>query len=191
MSNSPRYAFRASCPGEVPAMAGPGDEIAAGGGHLRAAHADREQVIGTLKAAFVHGMLDKDEFGQRLGQALASRTYADLAVVTADLPAGLADARPHRHAGRAKARQPMSKAAKAGICAALAIAVPVVLSFATGAPIPLFIFPIFYLMLLTIEVGARWSEKHWRAASTRRGRPAIPSPPAGRPGRAASSSQLW
>ena len=36
-------------------MTGPGDEIAAGAGdhgRLRAAHADREQVIGTLKAAF-------------------------------------------------------------------------------------------------------------------------------------------
>ena len=43
--------------------AGPGDETAAGGGpsHLRASHADREQVIGTLKAAFVQGMLAKDE----------------------------------------------------------------------------------------------------------------------------------
>ena len=73
-------------------MAGPEDEIAAGAegdGRLRASHGDREQVIGTLQAAFVRGMLDKEEFGQRLGQALASRTYADLAVVTADLPAGL------------------------------------------------------------------------------------------------------
>jgi hypothetical protein len=60
----PRYAFRASWSGEVPVMAGPGDEIAAGAGgrgHQRASHADREQVIGTLKAAFVQGMLAKDE----------------------------------------------------------------------------------------------------------------------------------
>ena len=78
-------------------MAGPGDEIAAGAGgrgHLRASHADREQVIGTLKAAFVQGMLAKDEFGLRVGQTLAARTYADLAALTADLPAGLAAAKP-------------------------------------------------------------------------------------------------
>jgi len=58
-------------------MAGPGDEIAAragGRGHLRASHADREQVIGTLKAAFVQGMLAKDEFDLRVGQTLAART---------------------------------------------------------------------------------------------------------------------
>ena len=70
-------------------MAGPGDEIAAGTGgrgRLRAARADREQVIEVLKAAFVQGRLDRDEFGLRVGRALASRTYADLAALTADIP---------------------------------------------------------------------------------------------------------
>ena len=71
-------------------MSGPGDERAAAAGRsrgeLRASHADREQVIGTLKAAFVHGMLAKDEFDQRVGQALAARTHAELAALTADLP---------------------------------------------------------------------------------------------------------
>jgi Domain of unknown function (DUF1707) len=78
-------------------MAGPGDELAGGAGgrgRLRASHSDREQVIGTLKAAFVAGMLAKDEFDLRVGQALASRTYAELSVLTADLPAGLAAAPP-------------------------------------------------------------------------------------------------
>jgi hypothetical protein len=75
----------------------PGDELAAsaaGRGYLRVSHAEREQVIGTLKAAFVHGMLAKDEFDLRIGEAFASRTYAELAAVTADLPAGLAAAEP-------------------------------------------------------------------------------------------------
>jgi Domain of unknown function (DUF1707) len=67
---------------------------AAGRGRLRASDADREQVIGTLKSAFVQGMLDKDEFDLRVGQAFASRTYAELAAVTADLPAGLPAVRP-------------------------------------------------------------------------------------------------
>ena len=74
---------------------GPGDELeAAGEDHLRASHADREQVIGVLQAAFVQGMLAKDEFDLRVGQAFASRTYAELAVLTADIPAGLAPAPP-------------------------------------------------------------------------------------------------
>jgi hypothetical protein len=76
-------------------MAGPADQIPGGagrGGHLRASHADREQVIGTLQAAFVQGMLSKDEFDVRVGQTLASRTCGELAALTADLPAGLAAA---------------------------------------------------------------------------------------------------
>ena len=70
-------------------MAGPGDEMAAGAasrGSMRASHADREQAIEVLKAAFVQDRLTKDELDTRVGQALASRTYADLAVVTTDLP---------------------------------------------------------------------------------------------------------
>jgi hypothetical protein len=78
-------------------MAEQGNEIAAGAsGHsrLRASHTDREQVVGVLKAAFVQGRLPKDEFDLRVGQAFASRTYGELAALTADLPAGLAAAQP-------------------------------------------------------------------------------------------------
>src|SRR5215468_10161218 len=77
-------------------MTGPGDEVAAAGGRgrLRASHADREQVIDVLKAAYVRGMLAKDELDARLSQTFASRTPTELAVLTADLPAGLAGPRP-------------------------------------------------------------------------------------------------
>ena len=72
-----------------PEMAKPGDQMAGGTvgrGRLLASHADREQVIDTLKAAFVRGLLTKDEFDLRVGQTLGSRTYAELAAVTADIP---------------------------------------------------------------------------------------------------------
>ena len=80
-------------------MVGPGDERAAGAGgrsysYLRASHADREQVIDVLKAAFVQGRLAKDELDLRLGRVLASRTYADLSALTADLPVRLTRAEP-------------------------------------------------------------------------------------------------
>jgi Domain of unknown function (DUF1707) len=87
-------------------MAEPGDEIAAaaaGRGHLRVSHADREQVIDTLKAAFVQGRLTKDEFDARIGQTFTSRTYAELAAVTAGIPAGLAS-QPLRKPARALTR---------------------------------------------------------------------------------------
>jgi len=70
-------------------MAGPGDHGAApegGHGRMRASHADREQVIEVLKEAFTQGRLTQDELDVRAGQALASRTYAELAALTADIP---------------------------------------------------------------------------------------------------------
>ena len=80
-------------------MPQPGDERAAGRAsrsRLRASHADREQVVDTLKDAFVQGRLTKDEFDSRVGHALAARTYADLATLNADLPAMPPAARPPR-----------------------------------------------------------------------------------------------
>ena len=86
-------------------MAEPGDDAAAaegrGDGHLRASHADREQVIGALKAAFMQGRLTGDELDARAGQVYASRTYAELAEVTADIPAELTGTRPPRDPWRA------------------------------------------------------------------------------------------
>jgi hypothetical protein len=91
--------------------AGPGGETAvASDGHLRASHADREQVIDTLKAAFVQGCLTKDEFDARIGQAFASRIYLELAAITADLPARLAAVQPLRTPVRALSRAEMAAA---------------------------------------------------------------------------------
>ncbi len=62
------------------------EEGAAGGGRPRVSHADREQVIDTLKTAFADGRLDKDELDACVGQAFAARTYADLATATVGIP---------------------------------------------------------------------------------------------------------
>ena len=63
-------------------------------GLLRTSHAEREQAIDVLKAAFVQGRLTKDEFDLRVGQVLASRTYADLDALSADIPDGVTSAQP-------------------------------------------------------------------------------------------------
>ncbi len=78
-------------------MAEPGDHKAAaagGRGRLRASHADREQAIEALKDAFAQGRLTGDELDSRVGQALASQTYAELTALTDDLPAYPAAAPP-------------------------------------------------------------------------------------------------
>lgn len=102
----------------------PGDDMAAataGRGRLRASHADREHVLDVLKAAFVQGLLTKDEFDMRLGQTFASRTYAELAALTADIPVGLIGAQPLRKPARAQAPHPENKLVNSCACATLAL----------------------------------------------------------------------
>ena len=83
----------------------PGAVWAAGGGHLRASDADRERAIEVLKAAFVQGLLSKSELARRAGQALESRTYAELAYATTGIAVGRAATWPPRQpASPARAR---------------------------------------------------------------------------------------
>jgi hypothetical protein len=98
--------------------AGPGERGAAGAmdrGRLRASDADREQVIDTLKAAFVQGRLTRDQLGVRAGQALVSRTYAELAAVTDGIPARLIGVVRSRVLPAARARKPVRR--KVAACA--------------------------------------------------------------------------
>jgi hypothetical protein len=159
--------------------AGPGDGLeAAGRGHLRASHADREQVIGTLKAAFVQGRLTKDEFDLRVGQTLAARTYAELAALTADLPAGPASGAPPRRPARAQAQRPVSNVARAAICVVMAVAAPVVLSFSIGAAAFLLFTPFYFMALAVLgaETLVSWQDKRSGGQRPRR-----PAPGAGAP----------
>ena len=98
---------------------GPEDPAAAGGDRFRACHADREQVIGTLQAAFGQGRLTRDELDARAGQGLAARAYADLAALIADIPAGPARPAPARPCTPPTAGQGGSQA---GICLIVAAA---------------------------------------------------------------------
>jgi hypothetical protein len=111
---------------------GPADEQAVPPHRLRASHIDREQAISALKAAYVADRLAKDEFDTRVGQALAARTRAELAVITADIPAGPIGVQPVR-----SPNQP-ALGVKSGVCvtvsaAALAVTGVVILTlFVTG-----------------------------------------------------------
>ncbi len=70
-------------------MTRPGNEIVAGGNPLPVTYADRERVICTLKAALAQGRLTEDEHDERTARASVSRSHAELASLTADLPDGL------------------------------------------------------------------------------------------------------
>lgn len=105
-------------------MTGPTGPSAAG---VRASHAEREQVVVTLKHAFVHGRLTKDELDVRAGQALTARTRGELAALTADIPvpAGQPDGAPpapspRRPPGQPRRRPLARAAAGSGACLAAA-----------------------------------------------------------------------
>jgi DUF1707 SHOCT-like domain len=90
---------------------------------LRASDADREQVLEFLKTAFVQGRLTMDELDARAGQALVSRTYGELAALTADIPSGPAQALPRPPAAPAvvPAAEPVPAAARTPASAKAAV----------------------------------------------------------------------
>jgi len=73
---------------------------------MLASDADREQVVEILTAAFVQGRLTIDELRLRAGQALASRTYAELAATITDIPAPPFRAPPAPRPARPPAQAP-------------------------------------------------------------------------------------
>jgi hypothetical protein len=119
-------------------------EMAAGGGRsrLRASDADRERVIDTLKAAYVYGLVTKDEFDARVSQTFAARTYGELAAITADVPAGLAAAPPPLEPVAAEASASVAANVTAGdraimVSATLAVLALVASAFASAAGLPI------------------------------------------------------
>ena len=152
-----------------------------------------------LKAAFVQGRLDRDEFELRVGRVLASRTYADLAALTAGIiPARLIRARPLEPARESVNKK---KAVAALSCATLAtvgmlVAVP---PLPDGSP---FAVPVMVLMCILFgAVSTCWllllhtwlDERAGRRSAPGlppgSGGEASPGPGTGRPGRAAPAGR--
>jgi hypothetical protein len=147
-------------------MTGPRNEMATvwgSRGHMRASHADREQVIDVLKAAFVQGRLAKDVFELRVGRALVSRTGAELAALTADIPAdipagipadipaGLTAARPPRFPALDRSDKRVVKRIAFVTAAAVSLfAVPFVVQVTTEAGPPSAQTVIFLVLMFTV-----------------------------------------
>ena len=136
-------------------MAKPGDQMAGGTvgrGRLLASHADREQVIDTLKVAFVQGLLAKDEFELRVGRTLGSRTYAELAAVTADIRGGLIGAELPPKRAQAQARAAGNTAVKSGVCTLMTLILAASTSAAMSGPGAALIMALF-LMGIGVIIG--------------------------------------
>jgi hypothetical protein len=130
----------------------PGAQAAAAG--LRASRADRERVIDLLKAAFVQGRLDRDEFDARIGQALASRTYGELAAITTDIPAELIGALPRRPPVRARRRIPFNTTVTGGACMAGLVNVGMIAAFLSRSPVAMVLFVLFTIIGTILAIGA-------------------------------------
>jgi Domain of unknown function (DUF1707) len=167
-------------------MAGPGDETtgqARGRGRLRASHADREQAIEVLKSAFVQGRLTKDEFDARVGQGFASRTYAELAAVTADLPVAPTVAQP-RTAAQAEGWLTMKRAVTCSVGMVIAAVMATVIAWVLGSG-PAFLLSVFAFIAATVAGGTMISEA-WDKNKRRRSQ--LP-PRSAQPGRALEGKQ--
>ena len=80
---------------------------------LRAADADRHKIADQLKTALDEGRLSLNEYDDRVRQAYAARTYAELLILVADLPrpgvsAAEVSARKAAEVRRAERKLPMA-----------------------------------------------------------------------------------
>ena len=132
----------------------PEPEPEAAAASLRASRADRERVIDLLKAAFVQGRLDRDEFDARIGQAVASRTYGELAAVTADIRAELIAALPRRPPVRPRRRIPFNTAVTAGAFMAGLVNAGMMAALLIRSPVAVVLFVVFTIIGTILAIGA-------------------------------------
>src|SRR5436305_786813 len=86
---------------------------------LRASDQDREHVADRLRRAAGEGRLGAEELEERLEKVFSARTYGQLSVLTADLPAARES---HRHNLPLWARASVAVALVLGVMMAIAIA---------------------------------------------------------------------
>jgi hypothetical protein len=111
-------------------------------------------VIDLLKAAFVQGRLDRDEFDARIGQALTSRTCPELAAVTAGIPAGLTAALPRRPPVRARRRISFNTAVTGGACMAGLVNGGMIAVLVIRSPVAVVLFVVFAVIGTILAIGA-------------------------------------
>lgn len=107
---------------------------------MRIADSDRERAMADLAMHYADGRLDHEEYDERLDAIWTARTRADLAVLFSDLPRPQAPP-----AGRTPARPPRPAGSRFRVPLLPAVAILVVLSILTEAPLWLLVFPLLWL----------------------------------------------
>jgi DUF1707 SHOCT-like domain len=152
-------------------MAQPGDGAApdnngaaAGYGHQRASHADRERVIGMFETAFAAGLLSKDDLDRGVNWTLASRTYAELAAAAAGLRAQPASVQPRRRPARSSTRPENAAAwAVCGLIMTAFLTIVVVPSGTTRGVVAItagIIYTVLWLLAGIMVLAARHGRPH-------------------------------
>ena len=120
---------------------------------------DRLRAIRVLKAAFVQGRLAKDEFEARVSQASRSQTCAELAAVTADLPAGPSAAPP-----RAPGWLTMPLAVTCAACTLVLTAIATVAGALGGFPETLLLFLAIFVAFVAgvTMISMAWDNRRFR-----------------------------
>jgi hypothetical protein len=119
---------------EAPVEPSSGQRLPGRYGQIRSSAAEREQVIDVLKTAFTDGRLTREEYEDRIGLALRPLTYAELAELTSDLPAGLPGSPRPRSAANLPppASRPVNRMAIASLVSAVVLPVVPLLAVLLG-----------------------------------------------------------
>lgn len=131
---------------------------------LRASDAERDTAVRALTTHYADGRLDRAEFDERVGAALAARTRRELDALFADLPgpspAAVAPYDPAEPAAAAPAGRPPAFRRGPAVGFPVLLLVPVLLVLSVGAVVhgapP---FPLIALLLILRGRGRRWNRQ--------------------------------
>jgi hypothetical protein len=98
--------------------------------------------------------MTRDEFDTRVGHALAAGTHAELASITADLPAALAGALPRRPPARARGRIPMNTAITGGACVTAVANVAMFAALLMGSAVAVVLVAVFIVIGAILAITA-------------------------------------
>lgn len=124
-------------------MTEPGGDLAVDAGRDELVPVYRFQVTSTLKTALGQGRLTEDEYDERVGQAAALESRAELATLIADLPVGRMNA---------LTRPPTSKDVRIGVGVTI-VAVGVIAAILLSGPDNSGAFMLFILAAITVLVA--------------------------------------
>ena len=131
---------------------------------IRASDKERESVVDVLRDAYTDGRLTLEEFEERTSAAYASKTWADLRELTADLPvepvlgADLPQRQLPRQAAAEQVMPPVPRPRQGGRDRPLGRLLPVIfvwimLSAAAGSPDAAAALSVVFIVLLACRVG--------------------------------------